>query len=143
MTEAAASDQKSVKLPGEEPACLQIAVGTLGTVLLIFASLLSRWRWSHGTSVGVVALLAGIWLVAAGGFRGLKEGRQRRAALLMFVGDLILTISAVTLLIVSFGGTFSWAFPLGAIFTTLALFSDVASYRFRRALSYNAVRPHS
>jgi uncharacterized membrane protein len=135
VTEATAPSQRARRLPGEEPACLQIAVGILGTLLLIIASLLSRWRWSSGTSVGVVALLAGLLLVGAGGFGGLRERRQSRAASLMVAGNLLLTFSALAFLIVSFGGAFSWAFPLGSIFTTLALFSDLATYRFRRAVS--------
>jgi len=122
------------KLPGEEPACLQIAAGILGALLLLAASLLSRWRWSPGTSVGVVGLLAGVLLVAVAGFKGLKEQRQARAASLMLIGDILLTVSALAFLIVSFGGRFSWAFPLGSIFCTLALFSDLGSYRFHRAV---------
>jgi hypothetical protein len=134
MTEAASSPRVQ-KLPGQDAACLQIAVGILGSLLLIGASLISSWRWSHGTSVGVVALLAGVLIVAVAGFKGLKARRQPRAASLMLAGDALLTITALTFLVISFGGAFSWAFPFGSIFTTLALFSDVATYRFRRAVS--------
>lgn len=135
MTEAGESIRTAHKLPGEDPACLQIAVGILGTLLLAIISLLSRWHWSPGTSVGVLALVAGTLLVGAAGFSGLREQRQPRAASLMVAGDIFLTTSALAFLIVSFGGAFSWAFPLGSIFTTLALFSDLATYRFRRAVS--------
>jgi uncharacterized membrane protein len=138
MTEAGESQRTAHKLPGEDPACLQIAVGILGTLLLAIISLLSRWHWSPGTSVGVLALFAGIVLVGAAGFTALKEQRQWRAASLMVAGDIFLTTSALAFLVVSFGGAFSWAFPLGSIFTTLALFSDLATYRFRRAASATA-----
>ena len=134
MSESASNEQKPGRLRGEEPACLQIAAGILGILLLIVASLLSRWSWSLGTSVGVVALLAGLILVCAAGFSGLNEGRQTRAASLMVAGDLLLTVSALTFLAVSFGGAFSWAFPLGSLFTVLAVFSDLATHRFRRAV---------
>lgn len=136
MTEAGESKRTAHKLPGEDPACLQIAVGILGALLLTIISLLSRWHWSPGTSVGVLALFAGILLVDAGGFSGLREHRQWRAASLMVAGDIFLTTSALAFLIASFGGAFSWGFPLGSIFTTLALFSDLATYRFRRAASF-------
>lgn len=122
------------RLPGEEPACLQIAVGLLGALLLIIISLLSRWHWSAGTSVGVAALFASMVLLLAAGFSGLKALRQPRAASLMLAGDALLTLSALTFLVVSFGGGFSWAFPLGSIFTTLALFSDLATRKFRRGI---------
>jgi hypothetical protein len=135
MTETS-SKPRAHKLPGEDAACLQIAVGILGILLLIASSLLSRWRWSHGTSVGVVALLAAVLILAVAGFRGLKERRQRGAASLMLVGDVLMTITALTFLVISFGGVFSWAFPFGSIFVTLAIFSDLATYRFRRAVSH-------
>ena len=134
MAEAVHNNPALKRLPGEDPACLQIAVGILGTLLLIGASLLSRWRWSAGTSVGVLALFVGILLAGAGGFSGLKEQRQSGAALLMLAGDVLLTVSALIFLAVSFGGAFSWAFPFGSIFTVLAVFSDLATYRFRRAV---------
>jgi hypothetical protein len=138
MTEAASSSPRLHKLPGEDAACLQIAVGILGTLLLVASSLLSRWRWSHGTSVGVVALLAGVLILAVAGFKGLKQRRQPGAASLMLAGDVLLTITALTFLVISFGGAFSWAFPFGSIFTTVAIFSDLATYRFHRAVSGSA-----
>jgi hypothetical protein len=134
MTESASDREKRRSLPGEEPACLQIAVGIIGLLLLAAASLLSRWRWSHATSVGALGLIAGTLLVAIAGFRGLKEHRQARAASLMLAADVLLSVSALTFLVVSFGGAFSWAFPFGSIFTTLAIFSDLAAFRFRRAV---------
>ena len=135
MTEAAATNERARRLPGEDPACLQIAVGILGMLLLIIISLLSRWHWSAATSAGVAALIVAMILLIAGGFSGLRLQRQPRAASLMVAADILLTTSALAFLIASFGGAFSWAFPLGSIFTALALFSDLATYRFRRAAS--------
>ena len=133
MTEAATASERTRRLPGEDPACLQIAVGILGTLLLTIISLLSRWHWSAATSAGMAALIVAMILLIAAGFSGLRSQRQPRAAAWMLAGDILLTTSAVAFLIASFGGAFSWAFPLGSIFTTLALFSDLATYRFRRA----------
>jgi hypothetical protein len=138
MTEAGESQRTAYKLPGEDPACLQIAVGILGTLLLTIISLLSRWHWSAATSAGVAAFIVAMILLIAAGFSGLRAQRQWRAASLMVAGDIFLTTSALAFLVVSFGGAFSWAFPLGSIFTTLALFSDLATYRFRRAASATA-----
>lgn len=138
MDNAAPNPTGVTRPPGEEAACLQIAVGILGLLLLIIISLLSRWHWSVGNSVGVGALLSAMILLLAGGFAGLKARRQPRAAALMLVGDIFLTTPALIFLVVSFGGGFSWAFPLGSIFTTMALFSDIATHRFRRAQSRRA-----
>src|SRR5579863_4757218 len=135
MTDSAIADQARGRLPGEDSACLQIAAGILGALLLIAASWLSRWRWSAGTRAGVTVLMLAMVMLLAAGFSGLKLHRQPRAASMMLAGDTLLTICALAFLIVSLGGAFSWAFPLGSIFTTVAIFSDAATYRFRRALS--------
>lgn len=115
-------------------ACLQIAVGIMGTLLFLLASLISRWSWSAPTAAGVVALWAGVLLAAIGGILGLKPERQRRSRALMAVGDIVLTLAAIAFLVASRDGTLSWYFPIGILFLTLAVFSDVASYKFSRAV---------
>ena len=123
-----------VKTPGEEAACLQVAVGILGGLLLIASILLSRWRWSRGTGLGVLVLLLGVLLAGAGGFMGLGEKRRRRASALMSAGGTLLTASAIVLLLTA-GDSFNWHVPLGSIFLMLAIFSSVAAYKFRRVVT--------
>jgi hypothetical protein len=54
----------------------------------------------------------------------------------MIAGDAILTLGALVLVIVSFTlSDVNWYFPLGAMFLTLAVLSNVAGHRFRRAIA--------
>lgn len=119
-------------LPGESMACLQIAVGIWGTLLLAVPIAFS-WHRHLATMAGALVLLAGTLLPLIGGFLGLKASKQSRGLTIMTAGDAILTLSAIVLLIMASGGDISWYFPLGAVFLTLALFADLAVYRFRRA----------
>jgi len=125
--------QALLKPPGEEAACLQIAIFFLGTLLLIAAILISRWRWSRPTGLGVLALLLGVILAGAGGFYGLGE-RRGRGSRLMSAGATIVTLAAVMLLLTA-GDDFNWHVPLGSIFLTLAIFSSAAAYKFRRVVT--------
>jgi hypothetical protein len=121
-------------LPGEEMACLEIAIGILGVLLLIFPALTSLRGLNAAVAGAGVALLAGLALAIAGGFMGLKVTRQQRAAKVMTAGGLVLTVTALVLLTAAGDGLVSWDFPVGAIFLTLGLFGDVAAWRFRKAL---------
>lgn len=121
------------KLPGEEMACLEIALGILGVLLLILPVLTSIRH--PAVLAAELALLAGVVLAIAGGFLGLRERRQRRASSLMAASGVLLTITSVVLLIGARDGLISWDFPVGIIFFALALFSDLAAYRFRRVLA--------
>ncbi|HEY6292833.1 MAG TPA: hypothetical protein VI455_14890 [Terriglobia bacterium] len=132
ISEGVESPHRGAKTPGEEPACLQIAVGILGSLLLLASTLLSRWRWSHGTGLGVLVLFAGVILAAAGGSYGLGR-KRRRGSTLMSAGGILLTLAAIVLLLTA-GDDLNWHFPLGVIFLAIAIFSDLATYRFRRAL---------
>ena len=114
-------------------ACLEIAVGIWGVVLLTVPAIVSARRL--GTMGAVLVLLVGTTLAASGGVAGLKPERAERAARLMTAGGGVLTVCALVLLIVSFRrNDVNWYFPLGAMFLTLAVLSDVASCRFRRAV---------
>lgn len=123
------------KLPGEEMACLQISVGILGLLLLVFPALTSFRGLKPPVALAGLALLAGVVLAAVGGFMGFKPERQRRAHSVMRAGGLLLTMTAVGLLVASSDGLMSWDFPVGAIFLALALISGLATHRFRRAVA--------
>ncbi|HUI40846.1 MAG TPA: hypothetical protein VL523_02640 [Terriglobia bacterium] len=125
----------SRKLPGEEMACLQISVGILGVLLLVFPALTSFRGLKVHVALAGLALLGGVLLAAVGGFMGLKPERQRRAHSVMRAGGVLLTLTAIVLLIASSDGLMGWDFPVGAIFLTLGLISDLATHRFRRALA--------
>ena len=122
--------KKSVP-PGEEMACLQIAAGIWGTLLLAVPIAFS-WHRHLAAMTGALVLLAGTLLPLTGGVLGLNESKQSRGLAVMTAGDAVLTLSAIVLLIMASGGDIGWYFPLGAVFLTLALFSDLAAYRFRR-----------
>ncbi|HEV2425929.1 MAG TPA: hypothetical protein VGZ29_13955 [Terriglobia bacterium] len=136
--EAGTPDQGQTRgkraLPGEEMACLDIAVGILGVLLLIFPALTSFRGSSIGFIAAGVALMVGLVLAITGGFMGLSERRQRPAGRAMKASGLVLTVTAVILLGASSNGLISWDFPVGALFLTLGLFADLAAWRFRRAL---------
>jgi hypothetical protein len=119
--------------PGESMACLQIALGIWGTLLLAVPIAFS-WHRHVATMAGALVLLAGTLLPLIGGVLGLKASKQRRGLAFMTAGDAILTLSAIVLLIMASGGDISWYFPLGALFLTLAFFADLALYLFRRAV---------
>jgi VIT1/CCC1 family predicted Fe2+/Mn2+ transporter len=122
-------------LPGEEMACLQIAIGILGVLLLVFPALTSLRGLTLATIAAGLGLLAGLILAIAGGFMGLKESRQRRATRIMTASGIVLTLTGVILLAASGNGQISWDFPVGAIFLTLGVFADIATHRFRRVLA--------
>jgi len=112
-------------------ASLQIAVGIWGLLLLILPTVFT-WRRSLGGIGAALVLLAGVLLLATGGIIAKHEERQVRAANLMLAGDLILTLGAIVMLVIGLrNGSISWSLPLGPLFLVLALFSDVALYRFR------------
>ena len=115
-------------------ACLEIAVGIWGVLLLAVPALVFSRGRSLGTMTAVLVLLAGAVLAASGGVAGLKPELAERAVRLMAAGGAVLTLCALALLIVSFvRNDVSWYFPLGVMFLTLAVLSDVAGHRFRRA----------
>ena len=119
---------------GESMACLEIAVGIWGVLLLAVPALVFSRGRSLGTMTAVLVLLAGAVLAASGGVVGLKPELAERAVRLMAAGGAVLTLCALALLIVSFvRNDVSWYFPLGVMFLTLAVLSDVAGHRFRRA----------
>lgn len=137
-TEAGSLDQelsrKKQQLPGEEMACLQIAIGFLGVLLLVFPVLTSLRGLSPAVAAAGLALLGGIALAITGGFMGLKESRQQRAARVMTASGIVLTVTAIVLLAVSSDGLVSWDFPVGAMFLMLGLLADLAASRFRKAV---------
>jgi hypothetical protein len=134
IAEAVESEGKQ-KVPGQSMACLQIAVGIWGLLLLILPIVFTWRRSLEGTGAGLV-LLAGVLLPAAGGIIGGREGRQARGAAVMTAGDVLLTLGAITMLAIGLrGGSISWSLPLGPLFLVLAVFSDVALYRFRRQVN--------
>lgn len=138
-TETSSPDQgqtpKKREVPGEEMACLDIAVGILGVLLLIFPALTSLRGASLGFVAAGVALFVGLVLAIAGGFMGLGERRREQAARAMKASGLVLTVTALILLAASSNGLTSWDFPVGALFLTLGLFADLAAWRFRKALA--------
>ena len=135
----AGSDQeqkpKKRESPGEEMACLDIAIGILGVLLLIFPALTSLRSSSLGFLAAGVALLVGLILAITGGFMGLGERRQQQAGRAMKASGLVLTVTAAILLAASSNGLISWDFPVGAIFLTLGLFADLAAWRFRKQIA--------
>jgi hypothetical protein len=122
-------------IPGQSMACLQIAVGIWGVLLLILPTLFT-WRRSLSGIGAALVLLAGVVLPAAGGIIAKREDRRTRAATLMLAGDVLLTLGAITMLVIGLhGGSISWSLPLGPLFLVLAIFSDAAAYRFRRQIN--------
>jgi hypothetical protein len=121
--------------PGEEMACLDIAIGILGVLLLVLPAMTSLHGLNAAALSAGLALVAGLALAITGGFMGLKESRQPRAARVMTASGLVLTVTAIALLAASSDGIVSWDFPVGAIFLTLGLFADLAAWRFRKALT--------
>jgi len=126
---------KKRESPGEEMACLDIAIGILGVLLLIFPALTSFRGSSLGFVAAGVALLVGLVLAITGGFMGLGERRQQQAGRAMKASGLLLTVTAVILLAASSNGLISWDFPVGAIFLALGIFADLAAWRFRKQVS--------
>lgn len=137
QTGSPAEEQKKKRVlsPGEEMACLDIAVGILGVLLLIFPALTSFRGSSLGFVAAGAALVVGLILAITGGFIGLSERRQQQAPRIMKASGLVLTVTAAILLAASSNGLISWDFPVGAIFLTLGLFADLAAWRFRKALA--------
>ena len=131
---AAETGRKKREVPGEEMACLQIAIGILGVLLLIFPALTSLRGLNAAVVAAGLALISGLALALAGGFMGLEESRQQRAGRVMTASGVLLTVTAVILLAASSNGLISWDFPVGVIFLTLGLFADLAAWRFRKAL---------
>jgi hypothetical protein len=130
-TAEAVESKGKQRASGQSMACLQIAVGIWGVLLLILP-LLFTWRRSLSGVGAALVLLAGVVLPAAGGIIAKREDRQARAAAVMLVGDLLLTLGAITMLAIGLrGGSISWSLPLGPLFLVLAIFSDLAAYRFR------------
>jgi hypothetical protein len=116
-------------------ASLQIAIGIWGLLLLI-VPIIFTWRKSLQGAAATLALLAGVLLPFAGGIIAKREDRQARAANLMLTGDVLLTLGAIVMLVIGLrGGSISWSLPLGPLFLVLAIFSDVAVYRFRRQVN--------
>ena len=116
-------------------ASLQIAVGIWGVLLLILPVLFT-WRKSPQGAAGALALLAGVLLPFVGGIIAKHEDRQVRAANLMLAGDVLLTLGAIVMWAIGLRGeSISWSLPLGPLFLVLAIFSDVAAYRFRRVVT--------
>jgi hypothetical protein len=120
--------------PGEEMACLQIAIGILGLLLLIFPALTTLRHPNIEVALAGLGLLAGIVLTASGGFMGFKPERRRRAHQEMRFGGLVLAVTAVAMLVASSDGLIGWDFPVGVVFLTLAFISALAARRFGRAL---------
>jgi len=127
--------QKKRESPGEEMACLDIAIGILGVLLLIFPALTSFRGSSFGFVAAGVALLVGLVLAITGGFMGLGERRRQQASRAMKASGLLLTLTAVILLAASSNGLIGWDFPVGVIFLTLGIFADLAAWRFRKQVS--------
>ena len=120
---------------GESMASLQIAVGIWGLLLLILP-IVYTWRKSLQGAGAALVLLAGVLLPAAGGIIAKRENRQASAANLMLAGDVLLTLGAIVVLVIAVRGrSISWSLPLGPLFLVLAIFSDVAVYRFRRQVN--------
>jgi hypothetical protein len=120
---------------GQSIASLQIAVGIWGLLLLILP-IVFTWRRSLQGAATALVLLAGVLLPAAGGIIAKRGDRQARAANLMLAGDVLLTLGAIVMLVIGLrGGSISWSLPLGPLFLVLAIFSDVAAYRFRRQVT--------
>jgi hypothetical protein len=120
---------------GQSMASLQIAVGIWGLLLLILP-IVFTWRRSLQGIAAALVLLAGVLLPFAGGIIAKREDRQARAANLMLAGDVLLTLGAITMLVIGLrGGSISWSLPLGPLFLVLAIFSDVAAYRFRQQVN--------
>jgi hypothetical protein len=116
---------------GQSIASLQIAVGIWGLLLLILP-IIFTWRKSLQGAATALVLLAGVLLPAAGGIIAKREDRQASAASLMLAGDVLLTLGAIVMLVIGLrDGSISWSLPLGPLFLVLAIFSDVAAYRFR------------
>ena len=125
--------------PGQSMASLQIAVGIWGLLLLILPVIFT-WRRSPQGIGAAVALLAGVLLPFLGGIMAKREDRQARAANLMLAGDVLLTLGAFVMVVIGLrDGSISWSLPLGPLFLALAIFSDVAAYRFRRQVTFD---PH-
>lgn len=120
--------------PGEEMACLDIAIGILGILLLVFPALTSLSGLRPTTAAAGLALVVGLILAIAGGFMGLSERRRQRAPRVMTASGLVLTVTAIILLAASSNGLISWDFPVGAIFLTLGLFADFAAWRIRKSV---------
>jgi hypothetical protein len=121
-------------VPGQSMACLQIAVGIWGLLLLILP-ILFTWRRNLSGIGAALVLLAGVVLPAAGGIIAKRDDGQARAFSIMLAGDVLLTLGAITMLVIGLrGGSISWSLPLGPLFLVLAIFSDAAAYRFRRAI---------
>lgn len=116
-------------------ACLDIAIGILGLLLLIFPALTSLRGAGLGFVAAGAALVIGLFLAIAGGFMGLGERRRQRAVRAMTAGGVWLTATAIVLLAISSNGLVGWDFPVGALFFTLGVFADLAAWRFRKALS--------
>lgn len=126
---------KKREAPGEEMACLDIAIGILGFLLLIFPALTSFRGASLGFVAAAVALFVGLVLAITGGFMGLGERRRQQAGRAMKASGLVLTVTALILLAASGNGLISWDFPVGVLFLTLGLFADLAAWRFRKAIA--------
>lgn len=134
MSAGSESDGQSA-VPSQSMASLQIAVGIWGLLLLILP-IVFTWRRSLGGIAAAVALLAGVLVPGVGGIIAKREDRQPRAAALMLAGDVLLTVGALVMIVIGLcGGSINWSLPLGPLFLVLAIFSDVAAYRFRRQTS--------
>jgi LytS/YehU family sensor histidine kinase len=121
---------------GQSMASLQIAVGIWGLLLLILP-IVFTWRRSLGGMAAALALVAGVLLPFVGGIIAKREDRQARAANLMLAGDALLTVGAITMLVIGLhSGSISWSLTLGPLFLVLAIFSDMAVYRFRRQVNW-------
>jgi len=123
------------RAPSQSMACLQVAVGIWGLLLLILP-ILFTWRRNPQGIAAALVLLAGVLLPAAGGIIAKHEDRQARAAAMMLTGDLLLTLGAIVMVVIGLRGeSISWSLPLGPLFLVLAIFSDVAAYRFRHQVN--------
>ena len=121
---------------GQSIASLQFAVGIWGLLLLILPVIFTWRRSLQGVATALV-LLAGVLLPAAGGIIAKRQERQASAANLMLAGDVLLTVGAIVMLVIGLrGGSISWSLPLGPLFLVLAIFSDLAAWRFRRQVNY-------
>ena len=132
--------EKTGVTAGQSMASLQIAVGIWGLLLLILP-IVFTWRRSLAGIAGALALLAGVMLPFVGGVIAKHEDCQARAGAFMLAGDILLTLGAIAMLVIGLrDGSISWSLPLGPLFLVLAIFSDVAAYRFRRQVKSGAIR---
>jgi hypothetical protein len=131
-------ERKRRGAPWDEMACLEMAVGIVGCLLVLVPALLSHWVRHPGMLAVALALVAGPILVAVGGNIGSKEHGQQRGLAVMTAGGAVLTLAAIGMLIASRWQTLGWDFPLGIILLSLALVSDWAAFRFRRKIRTTA-----